>query len=615
MSLMRQKISYALGLFLLLIVLLGTVSFLPIPFSPHSANISQGKLVLRPSDAFSIIALDGEWMLTIPGEEARMQKVPSVAWGEGFGTYLLDLDWQGERTAFELYTINAGTSFRLSVNDKVIGSSGEYGKDEASSRPSAKPTVFSFDLLPGTNQIMIEVSNFVHPRAGLWEHILLGTKPLLCEYYQRSISLDFLMFGQVLLFAILQGFLSYFSRKRNAYLWFALGAIFAAFGALMRNAFAIYILFPSIDYLLLKRLQIITYYLASGFFIQAFIEHVPSKVFLRLSTAFLIFSIVLSAISFLFPFELIYQIALGFFPVMLLFLLSRIWQQSRRFFSIEVENRIEFLIPFFADILLCYGMLHDFICILQARYEYQMIPLMIYVYVGLYSIVLAKQYVLANKQTEEAKNLIIRASEREKRRIADDLHDGVGQLLHALEYLSQGALGSSDVNVSTLQTIRDTSAEAVGQLQNIIDDLNPVRYGTMGLASLLRTMTERTQSIYGCRVDCLIEGESIKMDDLVAQQLYYLYSEAIKNAITHAKPERIVVFLIIKADSIIGSIENDGVLDAPLSPSYTGHGIAIMRYRIEQLGGTFSLSRDQEDRVTVRFQIQRRKIDDSSRFG
>lgn len=593
---------------ILVFILLSVLALLQFPKKSVVLPVEQGKVVIPSLEEPRMYALDGQWKLQQPGLPEQYKTVPAVAWKQGTGTYTLNLEWKGENAkSFELYTVNVGTSGLFSVNGKSIGRAGVYGDNPETAVPTARPRVFLFDLQPGENELSIEISNFVHPRAGLWEHVYIGEAPALSEWTAQRMAFDFFMFGQILLFGMLEAFVTLFSSRRKYYGWFALGAIMGAFGGLMRNSFAIYTLLPNIDYLVLKRLQIVVYYLASGFFIHSFTSRMHSKVMIFAARLFLFFSVGMSFLNFLFPYAAIYYWAIAFFPLMGFFLLYRVYIQLEILpISWKSMSKTNLLLPMVADLVILYSLLHDFINLLLARYEYQTLPVDIYLYTAMYTIVIAKRYIEVNKQTEEAKNTIISTAEQEKKRLAGDLHDGVGQILHGLEFLSEAVLQAPSVNPEVLKKIRDTSAAAVKNLSQTINDLNPIRYGDTTLDISLKAMALNIQTTYQIAVDCIIEGEEIPLDGRIAMQLHYFYSEALKNAVNHAKSSRIDLYLAIEQTRIIGSIVNDGVTQTPVLTGVQGHGITIMRYRIEQLNGIFSIDAVEGNRVKVEFQIPRR---------
>ncbi|NCB72581.1 MAG: hypothetical protein EOM45_12505, partial [Clostridia bacterium] len=399
------------GWFALILLVVSLTALVPIPSNSQVLIAEQGIITVPHLDGNRRFSLEGQWLLAIPEQDERLQRVPSVAWKRGVGTYRLQLLWEGSPTQFEFFTNNAGTSYELWVNDRLVGNSGKYSPVPEQSVPSAMPQSHTFLLMPGVNDLQIRVSNFVHPRAGLWEKVYLASKPQLSYRYQKQVAIDLFMFGQLFLFSLLQLSLAIFSTKKSSHVWFALGIMMVALGNIMRNNISIYTLLPNLDYLLLKRLQIITYYLASGFFVYAFHKRFPSAFVIVLARVFFWVCIGLSLLSLILPYSIIYPLAIGFFPFMFFFLMYRVYNQVGTYqHSMLVSSRVSTVLQIIADICLAYGMAHDFLTILLGRYDIQMIPYMTYLYVALYTMVLARDYIIADKQTEEAKNEIIKTA-------------------------------------------------------------------------------------------------------------------------------------------------------------------------------------------------------------
>ncbi|NCC64365.1 MAG: hypothetical protein EOM15_06900 [Spirochaetia bacterium] len=160
--------------------------------------------------------------------------------------------------------------------------------------------------------------------------------------------------------------------------------------------------------------------------------------------------------------------------------------------------------------------------------------------------------------------------------------------------------------------IRETSKQTLQQLGHIVDDLNPVRFGSTTLAQALSLLAERNQSIYKVETSCIVKGVDLRFDGLLTQNLYYVFSEALKNAVSHAKPTYIIIRLEVHEATIEGSVENDGVLPSSNLSVPSGHGIAIMKYRIEMLGGVFEIFKKEKDTIIMQFRIPRRLNNDQS---
>jgi len=193
----------------------------------------------------------------------------------------------------------------------------------------------------------------------------------------------------------------------------------------------------------------------------------------------------------------------------------------------------------------------------------------------------------ARKQLERE---LLEISTQEQQRIGQDLHDGLGQELTGIAFLT-------DVLASKLRAKNvpeaDEAKEIVGLANQAIDHtralvrgLCPIRLAADGLVGALSELTESVQSVYGidCRLQCDIE---FAMSDYSrATHLYYIAHEAITNAIRHGKASRIIVRTQDLPQRRAELTIRDNGVGLPAERSRPGRGLHIMTFRASALGGT-----------------------------
>jgi PAS domain S-box-containing protein len=185
---------------------------------------------------------------------------------------------------------------------------------------------------------------------------------------------------------------------------------------------------------------------------------------------------------------------------------------------------------------------------------------------------------------------ILLVSERERCRVAQDLHDGVGQQLAGISCLSDvlkstlAAQGSPETaNAARISKLLDA---AVNQTRSLARGLHPVAPERDGLMSALENLALIVTDLFEvpCEFQCpepvLIEDSS------VATHLYRIAQEAATNAVKHGQPERIVIRLSLKPESIILTVSDDGLGFDKNASRRDGLGLRIMDYRGSMIGGT-----------------------------
>ncbi|HXG48603.1 MAG TPA: sensor histidine kinase, partial [Methylomirabilota bacterium] len=192
---------------------------------------------------------------------------------------------------------------------------------------------------------------------------------------------------------------------------------------------------------------------------------------------------------------------------------------------------------------------------------------------------------------------IIEISEREQRRIGQDLHDGVCQQLAGIEFMSQvlaqtlSGRGRPAAPAENAATIARLVREAIEQIRGVARGLSPVVLESEGLMSALTELAERIRHVF--RIECAFEcPRPVPVpDNHVATHLYRIAQEAVNNALRHGKATRIELRLARSGGRIVLGIHDNGVgLPAPL-PSHRGMGLRIMQYRAGIIGGSLALER------------------------
>lgn len=199
-------------------------------------------------------------------------------------------------------------------------------------------------------------------------------------------------------------------------------------------------------------------------------------------------------------------------------------------------------------------------------------------------------------------------TDQERRRIAQELHDGVAQQLTGLEMLIESCrpgLVASALG-ERVTTIIEQTRKAKRMVRDLSHGLMPVEVVSEGLMHALGTLCREMEETSGttCRFEC---SEVAIEDNAVATHLYRIAQEALHNAIKHAEASEIVVHLSEKeplgarrAGTIELSIQDDGTGKADESASGAGFGTKIMRYRANVIGASLEVISLPGEGTTVR---------------
>ncbi|MFM1884934.1 MAG: hypothetical protein RL026_91 [Pseudomonadota bacterium] len=196
--------------------------------------------------------------------------------------------------------------------------------------------------------------------------------------------------------------------------------------------------------------------------------------------------------------------------------------------------------------------------------------------------------------------------EDERRHLARELHDELGQVLNALrlEALAleelPGPAGEAGLRIGA------QSAQAYAAVRDLMHRLRPAALDELGLVAALEAcMDVWRRAAPALQLRLSVAGELEGLDEAVNLAIYRLVQEALTNALRHARATRVEIDLTRgpAAAEVLLEIRDDGVGVPDGRPPTCGFGIAGMRERIELLGGRFSWQGRPGAGVTVRAEI------------
>jgi PAS domain S-box-containing protein len=198
---------------------------------------------------------------------------------------------------------------------------------------------------------------------------------------------------------------------------------------------------------------------------------------------------------------------------------------------------------------------------------------------------------------------VMQTGERESRRIAQDLHDGLGQLLagtaHMAAALQKNLAVKSRPEGRQMNRILKAINEAIAQARDLSRGLHPVEPETNGLMVALQSLAVRIQSLFhvrclfSCRRAVLIE------DNTVATHLFRIAQEAVSNAIKHAKPRRIDIILTATPHRIHLAVRDNGAGMPARLRNKSGMGLRIMRHRAGIINGSLAIQKEPRGGTTI----------------
>lgn len=207
---------------------------------------------------------------------------------------------------------------------------------------------------------------------------------------------------------------------------------------------------------------------------------------------------------------------------------------------------------------------------------------------------LVSQLQSGEQQFRQLARSVWRVQEDERRRLARELHDGIGQHLTALRHRLDGLLvHGATPNESLLQAVQLCDL-AIGETRALSRLLRPQILDDLGLEPALRWLARQTAESAGVNVEVAINGLPDPLDGDLSTLIFRIAQEALTNAAKHAQAPNIVIRVSRRGAQLQLLIVDDGCgcdVDAAWASSSSGQstGLASMRERVRLFGGQLSL--------------------------
>ncbi len=189
---------------------------------------------------------------------------------------------------------------------------------------------------------------------------------------------------------------------------------------------------------------------------------------------------------------------------------------------------------------------------------------------------------------------ILNISEQERRRIGQDLHDGLGQMLTGIGLLSQDLArhleDEGHERADDMAEITEHIKEADQYARDLSHGLIPVDVEANGLSEALRRLSQNAERLFD--VDCTFQevGTARVHDTTTASHLYRIAQEAVNNAVRHGEADHLKLSLATGEEQMRLQVRDDGSGFETTALDDAGMGIRIMNYRARIIGGTLDLS-------------------------
>jgi signal transduction histidine kinase len=204
---------------------------------------------------------------------------------------------------------------------------------------------------------------------------------------------------------------------------------------------------------------------------------------------------------------------------------------------------------------------------------------------------------------------LIASQEEERKRIAGELHDSLGQALLVIKnraYIGANADGNTSAACEQFDEISNSAAEAIDQVREISYGLRPSQLERFGLTAAVEEMLEQVAEASGIRFDFEIESLEGAFSSEAEINFYRIVQECANNIVKHSGATRAEVAISRDEQAIELMVRDNGKgFDPNASPTgKSGFGMTGIAERAQILGGISTIESAPESGTTVRVRIE-----------
>ncbi len=577
------------------------------------------------------IALDGEWefywdrlispkeidpvlgpdsFITVPstwkGFVSGDVKLP----GMGVATYRLkvNIDPAAKHRVWGLKILIMGSAYSMWVNGNQVSANGIVGKDKNRSVPEVRPRVVFFT--PGTDQleIIVQVSNFHHPRGGIWRSILLGPADTIREVYRNRLISDAFFIAAYLMICLSHFALFLVYRQRIPELYFSCLCLIIAVRTGFTGEHLLLCVTGTWNWnfqFTITGLTVVAVLPVFLMFIDKIVPKLYSPVVLKIVQGIgLIYAglLIFTPVAFWSPLMKPYQALIVFAMLHLCFVIGKAAVRKVRYARAVLLGCMIVVATVINDVLLVNH-------IIETGY---MLSYGLILFIIIQSFLLSKTSLHALKektilsqrlvQMEKSQN---QAVEKERFRISRELHDEVAQVFSLIRYqVTSKRNGASGLPLEPLCRVCKDLVEKNRQIvklsdkgnlkiRQVMNDLYPPELEAFGLAAAVEShifeISRKTSvQVAFKQMEKIPRGEKSK--ELAVLRII---QEAISNMVKHSRVDSAEIAIGKNEESVWFQVSDEGCgfqFENKMKRFDTkGRGLFFIQERARQIHGTINI--------------------------
>lgn len=618
--------------------------------APHAEPVAvQGVLDLTEWDfeKDGLVNLKGEWefywrewlqsddfVKGTQSPEAKLVEVPNV-WtnykeqgkdlpGHGYATYRLRVLLQDDANKLGLKIPDISTSCKIIVDGATIATCGQVADNKPQSVARYAPQVVYFQPAHPELEIIVQVSNYLYDRGGMWYALDLGTENQVTQLRENLLSVSLMLLGVFFFMGLYHLVIFMLRPKEIITLYFAIGCFIGVLRLLVVDEIYILNLFPDTSVELITGIIYFTYYggvsVLTLYLRELYpqeISKVSTRIVLGVSGVFILTTIIfpLSIYTYLIRYYHFFFMALGMY---LIYAVSLALWRKRDGSGLQFIGISTFVLTIFHDIFFNLFYISEIINHANTIHflKRQIVLLGLFVLVFVQAIILARRFSKAYQTVENLSERLLSMDRLKDEFLVNTSHE-LKTPLHGIMNLSQSMIDGSSGKLSEAQQRNLSVIVSVARrLTNLIQDIldfsklknNEIR---------LRKRSVSLQAIIKANYEIFLHyigDKPIRLELKLPQHLPHVYADEnrvsqilynlVGNAIKFTEKGKITISAerlgdrieVQVADTGIGIPEEKQKLifqsfeqgDAAVSREYggTGLGLSISKKLVELNGGS-----------------------------
>jgi signal transduction histidine kinase len=221
---------------------------------------------------------------------------------------------------------------------------------------------------------------------------------------------------------------------------------------------------------------------------------------------------------------------------------------------------------------------------------------------------LTSRYTRIKEELKKASLKIFDAHEDERKRLARELHDGVGQSLLSvklqLKMLESSAKKGVLIHEESFSELVSDISHSIDEIRSIAMDLRPSFLENIEFAEAIKWHAGKIQEQSGIHINIHI-ADLVEIDSTLKENIYRIYQEALSNAIKHSGASTVDVILKMDTAALLFEIKDDGkgFTPAQIEKRGTGIGLYTIKERVELLGGILRINSSDKIGTSIHIEV------------